>query len=297
MNVIKCSNGHWFDSDVYNEVCPHCGAGINTCNEEKIPNEESNTGKSKHFFKRKKDKKDESPKYEEIIVQPDEESEEINIPIPEKQEKKKSGTVGYFDVGANNPDFQNKVFEMEEVDNMFASRAEQKIDNKNENDAVSHTLSEMVEKISSSSEGKTMSYFSTITEQQNNTASEQSASSKDEPADPVVGWLICIAGPNIGRDYRICVGANSVGRGRDNRIVISGDSGISRDKHMFITYEPKKSVFYIKPGDSSGLTYLNDDNLLEVRQINDNDIIEIGCSRFIFKKLCNDNFKWENYLK
>lgn len=297
MNVIKCVNGHWFDSDIYSEVCPHCGAGIKVNNEEKIQNEESNNSKSKHLFKRKKEKKEESIQYEELTVQPVEEREDISIPKLEKTEKKISGTVGYFDVGANNPDFQNKVFEMEEVDNMFTSRTEQATEKMPDNNAVSHTLSEMVEKISSSSEGKTMSYFSTMTGQQNNTAPDEKNSLKAEPADPVVGWLICISGPNIGRDYRICVGANSVGRGQDNRIVITGDSGISRDKHMFITYEPKKSIFYIKPGDSSGLTYLNDDNILEVRQINDNDIIEIGCSRFIFKKLCDENFKWENYLK
>ena len=62
--------------------------------------------------------------------------------------------------------------------------------------------------------------------------------------DPVVGWLLCVDGPEKGRDYRIRSGRNSIGRAENMDICISGDSSISRERHAIIAYDPKKIVLY-----------------------------------------------------
>jgi len=232
------------------------------------------------------------------------------------------------------------------IDSLFEMKKDDAPDNGAEQSAQNvpqdhNSLSKMVERISSSSEGRTMSYFnmasSAIGERrtaQNRTPSQAMAqtptssqgdhttvlaslmgASGESPAaavpkntatprmpgiseftDPVVGWLICVAGPNIGRDYRIGAGTNSIGRDGSNRIAVFGDNSISRDKHCMVIYEPKKMQFFLKAGDSTGLTYLNGEYVTGMSPLKAGDVLEIGASRFYFLPLCGDRFKWENYL-
>ena len=50
-----------------------------------------------------------------------------------------------------------------------------------------------------------------------------------EEADPVTGWLVVVSGPGVGRDLRVGVGRNDLGRDRANRITLPfGDRKISR---------------------------------------------------------------------
>lgn len=79
-------------------------------------------------------------------------------------------------------------------------------------------------------------------------------------------------------------------------IVISKDPQISREKHAFITYEPKKRVFFISSGDSSGLTYINEEMVDASTQLNNYDIIEMGKSQFVFVSLCGEKFSWDQYF-
>ncbi len=44
-----------------------------------------------------------------------------------------------------------------------------------------------------------------------------------EEADPVTGWLMIVSGPGMGRDLRIGVGRNDLGRDRGNRIALPFD--------------------------------------------------------------------------
>ena len=48
---------------------------------------------------------------------------------------------------------------------------------------------------------------------------------------PVVGWLVCVAGPDRGRDYRIHGEKNFIGRGSSMDIVIAGD-GLARKARL-----------------------------------------------------------------
>src|ERR1041385_3579869 len=49
---------------------------------------------------------------------------------------------------------------------------------------------------------------------------------KKQGIDPVVGWLVCTAGPDRGRDYRIRSERNFIGRGEEMDIAIRGDDTI-----------------------------------------------------------------------
>ena len=151
------------------------------------------------------------------------------------------------------------------------------------------SLKEAVKNASASNEGKTMSYFSTAT------SSSEKVSNKVQ-SEPVVGWLVCTKGAHFGEAFFIYSGKNSIGRNTENRIAITEDNSISRSKHALIVYEPKKRNFFIQPGDSSGLTYLNDEYITESHMLTAKDVIELGDSSFIFVPLCGQDFSWEEYI-
>ena len=111
--------------------------------------------------------------------------------------------------------------------------------------------------------------------------------------DPVVGWLVCVEGPERGRDYRIRSEKNFIGRAPMMDICIAGDSTISRDKHATLVFEPKKQQFWLMPGESSGLVYLNGDIVHSATEMNPNDMLELGKSRFVLVTFVNDKFRWE----
>ena len=156
------------------------------------------------------------------------------------------------------------------------------------------SLAEAVKMASANSTGKTLSYFSALTGDE---SGNETGSSKPAVVDPVVGWLICIRGAHLGESFTIYAGANSIGRDRSNRIILSREGSVSRSKHAIITYEPKHRKFYIKPGESSGLTYINDEYITESRLISAKDVIELGDSKFLLIPLCGDEFTWEEYIK
>lgn len=112
--------------------------------------------------------------------------------------------------------------------------------------------------------------------------------------EPVTGWLVCIEGPQIGRDYRILSEKNFIGRAEDMHIRIIGDNSISMRNHAVIVYDPKKRNFFLLPGDASGLAYLNNEAVYTPTELAPYDVIQLGNSVFLFIPLCGVHFEWEN---
>ena len=110
--------------------------------------------------------------------------------------------------------------------------------------------------------------------------------------DPVVGWLVCIDGPEKGRDYRIRSEKNHIGRGSNMDICISGDETISRENHAMISFNPRNLHFRIAPGNSRGLVYLNDEEVEVPTDLKPYDMIEIGQGKFLFIAFCSEKFQW-----
>lgn len=110
--------------------------------------------------------------------------------------------------------------------------------------------------------------------------------------DPVCGWLVCVEGPEKGKDFRIKGQRNFIGRDPSMDIAIPGDDSITREKHAVISYDPKTNSFRLAPGDGRGMTYVNDQPVEMPVVLSNFDKIEIGQSQFRFVPFCNDRFTW-----
>ena len=108
--------------------------------------------------------------------------------------------------------------------------------------------------------------------------------------DPVTGWLVCTSGVERGRDYRLHVGRNFIGRAIESDIALIDDSEISRRNHCSIVYEPQQSRFMIVRGD--GETKINGEALGESRVLCGDDILEMGASCFTFIAFCREDRTW-----
>jgi hypothetical protein len=111
--------------------------------------------------------------------------------------------------------------------------------------------------------------------------------------DPVVGWLVCIEGPDRGRDYRIKSEKNAIGRAENMDICIRGDNTVSKEKHAFVSCNPENYLFKLIPGESRGLVYLNGDDVDMPTLLNPYDVIRLGKTKLLFIPLCGEKFHWE----
>lgn len=113
--------------------------------------------------------------------------------------------------------------------------------------------------------------------------------------DPVVGWLVVLAGPGRGNARRLGYGQNSLGRDRGERVSLDfGDASISRSKHAFVLYEPRKRLYFLRPGEGANLTYLNGELLTDSKPLTASDTIEVGATKLKFVPLCGPEFDWED---
>lgn len=299
MIQTKCINGHFFDCEEY-EYCPMCGAL--SIEKDKVP-DEAKKKKGFDFFKPK-------PPIKPVETKP----------VPPGRVDKTFGILGFgkknsdrivtqpvndtplLDDNSNIADFEfeDDIYtESEPIVNdnndVRQPETEQAPVQKNEIKADSGLGQQLA-----NAQAKTIGFFSASNVSSVNSGaavqSNPSAQYSGGPVEPVVGWLVAVKGEHLGECFNIYSGKSSMGRNPDNRIVFAKDGQISREKHAFIMYEPKKHEFFIQSGDSSGLTYVNNENIIGAKKIDAYDIIELGGSQFIFIPLCCDRFSWENYL-
>lgn len=112
--------------------------------------------------------------------------------------------------------------------------------------------------------------------------------------EPIVGWLVCVEGPERGKDYKIFAKNNTIGRGDKSDICLKGDSSISRENHARLAYDQKHNTFHVIPADGANTIYLNDEPVYVPAFLRDHDIIEIGDFKLCFVPFCNDSFTWDN---
>ena len=115
-----------------------------------------------------------------------------------------------------------------------------------------------------------------------------------EKLQPVVGWLVCIKGADVGKEYRIHSDYNYVGSAAGD-IVITGDPKISREKHMLITFDPETRCFYVAPASGANIVRLNDKGLVGgAEQLKNYDVIRTGDTSLMFIGFCGTEFGWED---
>ncbi|MBU1240505.1 FHA domain-containing protein [Myxococcota bacterium] len=115
---------------------------------------------------------------------------------------------------------------------------------------------------------------------------------RDHPA-PVVGWIVSINGPLKGKDYRLFTGFNSIGRSIANKVQITGDESISREKQAAIIFDHQNLKYYIQHGGGQNLSYVNKNPVLTPTEIKKGDHITIGNTEFIFIPFCDSTFSWQ----
>lgn len=115
--------------------------------------------------------------------------------------------------------------------------------------------------------------------------------------EPIVGWLVCVEGPEKGKDYRIYGRNNTIGRSEKMDICLTGDTSISRENHARLAYDKKHNAFHIIPADGTNAVYLNDEPVYVPMVMKANDILEIGDYRLCFVPFCNENFVWDSEKK
>jgi hypothetical protein len=123
---------------------------------------------------------------------------------------------------------------------------------------------------------------------------ESGTSDVDALDDPVAGFLAVIGGPGRGVVSSIAYGMNSVGRDPSQRVSLNhGDPEISRENHCIVTFDSLARKFYIQPGDSRWLAYLDDEPVLAPTRLESGSHIRLGGTVLRFVALCGDDFSWE----
>lgn len=111
-------------------------------------------------------------------------------------------------------------------------------------------------------------------------------------SEPVVGWLVCIEGNHFGEDFKLRAGKNFIGRAQDMDVCLSGDSSVSRDKHVIVLFEPRENLFIVQAGESKELSYHNDQLVLSAKELKAYDVIKVGSTKLMFIPFCSDKFSW-----
>ena len=94
----------------------------------------------------------------------------------------------------------------------------------------------------------------------------------------IVGWLLVLAGPQKNADFRIYSGANSIGAGADNDIVVTDQHLSSR--HATIRHEDGR--YFITDNNSTNGSYVGHKKITQYELI-DNDTIRLGRTRIRIK--------------
>ncbi len=117
---------------------------------------------------------------------------------------------------------------------------------------------------------------------------------KEHGVDPVVGWFVCVQGPDKGKDFRIRSEKNFIGRSPDSDVALATDETISRENHASVVFTPKKHTFKLVPGAGRGLVYLNGDEVLQPTDLKKGDRVELGKSALVFVPFAGELYDWDN---
>lgn len=113
-----------------------------------------------------------------------------------------------------------------------------------------------------------------------------------EKLPPLVGWLVCTKGNEVGKDFRLIAGNNSVGRG-SNQLVRLTDTHISRE-HFVVSYDPHHDIYYAFMEKGQAIVYLNgyplSKNMVTIKK---GDKFEVAGYTLVFIPLEKKDVSWE----
>jgi len=262
---VRCIQGHFFDADA-NAVCPHCGSPENK--ESRNENDRSSEGevngtkgkRSLGLFGRRK-----KSSYRDDFITG-------HITVSSETSVNSEGSLK----STENSDINSLIKPDGISEPLKRTMTEAIWDNGN----VKRTMTEVHDE-NGGNAVKNLDSIKTISIYTNAGGTE-----------PVTGWLVCTEGNNRGRSFEIKAGQNCIGRDSSMDICIK-EEGITRERHAYIIFEPKKRQFYLRGGDGSGLSYCNDEMVVGMQQINAYDKIQLGNANFMFIPFCGERYMWD----
>lgn len=117
---------------------------------------------------------------------------------------------------------------------------------------------------------------------------------------PVVGWLVVVDGPGLGRDFRLIQGENRIGRQAGLEVCLDfgahSDAGISREAHAVVVFDHHAKEFFIERGNSRNLPMLNGSTIRGEPTLQAFDRIQLAATILLFVPLCHTGLHWEGGL-
>ena len=110
--------------------------------------------------------------------------------------------------------------------------------------------------------------------------------------DPVTGWIVCVEGPERGRDHRLYHGFNRIGRGAGMQISIEADPSVARSNQCAVVYDSRGNTFYLVP-EKGNQVLLNGNALRMPEELKAGDLITIGQGIYEFVPFCREGRVWE----
>lgn len=107
----------------------------------------------------------------------------------------------------------------------------------------------------------------------------------------ISGWLVCVSGPDKGKDYRLRFNNNFIGRDISMDVFLASDPAVHKEKHMSVVYEPNEKKFFAAPI-GGAICYLNGETISNASEIHDFDRLRLGETELVFRSLCGRDFEW-----
>lgn len=118
----------------------------------------------------------------------------------------------------------------------------------------------------------------------------------EEGTQLLSGWLVAVKGPARGRDYRLYMGWNRIGRATSMDIYIPEDMGISRENQGAVVFDEKTSKFFFVNGSGTPAA-INGRPVDKASELRDGDKISIGESELVFIPFCTEERRWHEECK
>lgn len=108
---------------------------------------------------------------------------------------------------------------------------------------------------------------------------------------PVVGWLVCVEGPNKGKAYVIHSQYNSIGRAWDMDIFIEGDHTITADRVATLAYDDTEKLFFFDWDNSKNIIRVNGNFVWGPTELHAYDELTIGRTKLVLVPLYGEQEK------
>jgi hypothetical protein len=115
----------------------------------------------------------------------------------------------------------------------------------------------------------------------------------DALTNPVVGWLVIIAGPGRGTVLPLGYGVNDIGRGVGAKVRLDfGDAAVALENQAAIIYTARSRHFYLQS--VAAETLLNGEPASKSLELTNGDLLQLGQTRLRFVPLCGTGFDWRD---